>query len=648
MTSSKPLIELKNLTRRFQAGDENITVLDDVNLTIHRGDMVAIIGTSGSGKSTLMNIIGCLDRPTEGQYLYDGQDVGEMDAEGRARLRRAHFGFIFQRYQLLPDLDALSNVEVPAIYAGHPVSRRRDRARALLARLGLSDRMDHRPSALSGGQQQRVSVARALINGGEVILADEPTGALDSRSGAELLSLLDELHSQGHTIVLVTHDAEVAARASRVIEVKDGRVIADRRNRPYEPALNQVPTEPDQKGAMVRFGRFREAVHMALRALNAHRLRSFLTMLGIIIGIASVVSVVALGTGSRAKVLESIASLGTNTITVRPGTGFGDRRSAAIRTLVAADADALSREDFAVSVSPTLSSSGLVRRGSYSATTTLSGVGVDYFNAEGLKLSQGRLFDRSDVRSAAQVVLMNTEAVNTFFPNNTNPIGQTVLLDRMPAVVIGVIDSSSARGPSSTRLYVPYTAVTKRINGQKYLQEILVRFSDDLSLSEAEARIEELLTRRHGKKDFFLTNTIAIRESIDSTTQTMTLLISSIALISLVVGGIGVMNIMLASVTERTREIGVRMAVGARRSDIISQFLTEAVIVCLLGGAVGVALALSGGFLMEQLQDQIRLDYSGSTILLAFLSSTVVGITFGYLPARAASRLDPVLALARE
>jgi len=645
---TRPLIELRNLSRRFPAGDEEITVLHDVNLTIERGDMVAIIGTSGSGKSTLMNIIGCLDRPSGGQYLYDGRDVGQMDIEDRARLRRAHFGFIFQRYQLLPDLDALGNVEIPAVYAGRPLSERRSRAKALLERLGLSDRMDHRPNALSGGQQQRVSVARALINGGEVILADEPTGALDSRSGRELLTLLDELNAQGHTIILVTHDPDVAARAGRVIEVRDGRIIGDRRNRPLPPSAAPEMTPPEKTGPAVSLGRFREAFVMAIRALNAHRLRSFLTMLGIIIGIASVVSVVALGTGSREKVLENISSLGTNTITVRPGTGFGDRRSSAVRTLIAGDADALAMEDFTLSVSPTLSSSGLLRRGSHSTTASISGVGVDYFDAEGLKLRQGRLLNASDVRSAAQVVLLNDDAVNTFFPDGGTVLGETVMLDRMPAVVIGVIDSSSARGASGTRFYVPYTTVTKRINGQKHLQEILVRFRDDLTVTEAEAKIEEVLIRRHGKKDFFMTNSVAIRESIDATTQTMTLLISSIALISLVVGGIGVMNIMLASVTERTREIGVRMAVGARRSDIIAQFLTEAVVVCLLGGAVGVSLALAGGFAMGQFQDQIRLTFSPVTILLAFLSSTVVGITFGYLPARSASRLDPVVALARE
>ncbi|NPD14784.1 MacB family efflux pump subunit [Xinfangfangia sp. D13-10-4-6] len=642
-----PLIELRGLIRRFTSGDEELTVLHGIDLTIRRGEMVAIIGTSGSGKSTLMNIIGCLDRPSGGQYLYDGQDVGALDEAGRARLRRAHFGFIFQRYQLLPDLDAISNVEVPAVYAGAGRGERRLRARDLLQRLGLGQRLDHRPNALSGGQQQRVSVARALMNGGEVILADEPTGALDSRSGQELLTLLDELHAAGHTIIIVTHDREVAARAGRVIEMRDGQVIADTINRAPPPEPAPPAATPEGHGLFARLGRVREAWAMAFSALKAHPMRSFLTMLGIIIGIASVVSVVALGTGSREKVLEQISALGTNTVTVRPGSGFGDRRADAVRSLVSADADAIAAAPFAVSVSPEISSSGLASRGAVSMTASVTGVGPEFFDAEGLRLSRGSLLNRHQVATAAQVVVLNEAAVKTFFPGGENPLGQSLRLDRMPAEVIGVI-ADDGFGASSPRFFVPHTTVTKRINGQNWAHEILVRFRDDIPRAEAEAAIEELLIRRHGKKDFFMTSSAAMQESLDATTRTLTMLISSIAVISLVVGGIGVMNIMLASVTERTREIGVRMAVGARRSDIVAQFLMEAVAVCLTGGLIGIALALGGGAVMGVLQEEIRLSYSTAAVLIACLSSSVIGIAFGYLPARAAARLDPVVALARD
>jgi ABC-type antimicrobial peptide transport system, ATPase component len=326
-TADQPIISIKGLVRRFQAGPEAVAVLKGVDLDIHRGEMVAIIGQSGSGKSTLMNILGCLDRATEGTYEFAGRDVSKLDADALAALRREHFGFIFQRYQLLPDLDAVENVEVPAVYAGADAAARRERAIALLTRLGLGERLDHRPNALSGGQQQRVSVARALMNGGEVILADEPTGALDSRSGKELMALLKELHADGHTIIIVTHDPQIAAQAERVIEIADGEIVADRHNvepRRFAAQASEIKPAASWRRGLDNLG---EALRMALRAMGAHKLRTFLTMLGIIIGIASVVSVVALGQGSQQTVLENISSIGTNTINIYPGSGFGDMRS---------------------------------------------------------------------------------------------------------------------------------------------------------------------------------------------------------------------------------------------------------------------------------------------------------------------------------
>ena len=647
-----PLISLRDIRREFAAGDQSITVLADIDLDIWPGEMIAIMGASGSGKSTLMNLIGCLDRPTAGQYLYAGQDVAQMPEEDRARLRRAHFGFIFQRYQLLPDLDAISNVEVPAIYAGAARGERRVRAIALLDRLGLGDRKSHRPGALSGGQQQRVSVARALMNGGEVILADEPTGALDSKSGAELLALLDDLHARGHTIVVITHDAAVAARAQRVVELRDGRITSDSRSGPPKVPASATPdpVPPEKSGLAALGGRMSEAFIMAVRALNAHRMRSFLTMLGIIIGIASVVSVVALGTGSQEKVLENISSLGTSTITIRPGTGFGDRRAGAIDTLISADADALALQPYAASVSPEVNTTANVTRGAVSSSASVRGVGIAYFDVGAYTVTEGQLFTDASLQARDQVAVLDTDAASTFFPDGENPLGKTVQVGRVPLRVIGVVESSGASfGPQSIRVFLPYTTAVLRITGGNTVDAITVRVGDDYDIDAAEAQIDALLRSRHGgTKDFFLTNSDSIRESITSTAQTLTLLVSAIAVISLLVGGIGVMNIMLVSVTERTKEIGVRIAVGARRSDIIAQFLTEAILVCLLGGIIGVLLALGSGWLIGSLQDTMRLTYSASTVVLAFASSTAIGVTFGYLPARSAARLDPVVALTRE
>jgi len=560
------LIQIKGLTRSFSAGEQTVTVLKGIDLEIEAGEMVAIIGQSGSGKSTLMNILGCLDRPSSGYYHFDGRDVSEMTDLDLAELRRDHFGFIFQRYQLMPELDAVGNVEIPAVYRGAKRGARRERAKALLTRLGLADRLTNRPGALSGGQQQRVSVARALINGGEVILADEPTGALDSQSGEELMALLRELHSEGHTVIIVTHDPTIADAADRTIEIRDGEVIADTRKR-EAPPMPRVELQNDASTGVGAFAdRLREAANMAVKSMSAHKLRSFLTMLGIIIGITSVVSVVALGNGSQQKVLESISSIGTSTIDIRSGTSFRDRRANRIDTLVGSDATALEGQPFAASVSPEVSTSANVIQGATTASAQVKGVSAGYFQLGSYTITRGTTFSESDIASRAQIAVLDSNAAETFF-ENSNPIGQRVLIGRIPLQVIGVVEASGASfGPQSIKVFTPYTTAMTRITGATTVDSISVQVNDGYDMSQAEAEITEILTLRHGTVDFFLTNTDTIRETIQSTSKTLTWLISAIALISLVVGGIGVMNIMLVSVTERTKEIGIRKAVGARQS----------------------------------------------------------------------------------
>jgi macrolide transport system ATP-binding/permease protein len=648
---AKPIISIKNLVRRFVAGAESVAVLRGVNLDIHRGEMVAIMGQSGSGKSTLMNILGCLDRASEGTYLFDGRDVSKFDADELAALRREHFGFIFQRYQLLPDLNAVENVEVPAVYAGAQAHARRQRATDLLTRLGLGERLHHRPNALSGGQQQRVSVARALMNGGEVILADEPTGALDSHSGKELMALLRELHADGHTIIIVTHDAKIAEQCQRIIEIADGQIIDDRPNGEQGRVAGGMERVRRKPGWRLGFDRFGEALAMALRAMGAHKLRTFLTMLGIIIGIASVVAVVALGQGSQQSVLDNISSIGTNTINIYPGASFADTRSGRVRTLKPTDADALTGQPYANSVSPQVSSNTTVRYRNTASNATITGVGTDYFQVNGRSFSSGSGFTATSIQTRSQEAVLDQNAVSAIFANGEDPIGQVIILGSVPVRVIGVVPSQSGFGPggNSANVYMPYTAVMDRILGQSYLSSIAVRVSDEFDMSTAESEITELLTRLHnGNQDFFLQNTDTIRTTIQSTSQTLTLLISTIAIISLVVGGIGVMNIMLVSVSERTKEIGIRMAVGARRSDIMRQFLIEAVLVCFVGGAAGVGLSFALGQGLLVLVSGARLVYSPESIVLAIVSASLIGIIFGFMPARSASRLDPVDALARE
>ncbi|QSG85132.1 MacB family efflux pump subunit [Acinetobacter indicus] len=653
-----PLLEVKNLTREFPAGESTVQILKGVNLEIYPGELVAIVGQSGSGKSTLMNILGCLDKPTSGSYRVNGRETRELEPDELAQLRREYFGFIFQRYHLLGDLNAAGNVEVPAIYAGADTDERHQRAEKLLTDLGLGEKTQNRPSQLSGGQQQRVSIARALMNGGDVILADEPTGALDKNSGIEVMRILRELNAQGHTIILVTHDHNVAKSASRIIEISDGNIISDQ---PNTPETEGAPLEKQQlqrntqkkisswRSAVDRLG---EAFRMALLAMNAHRMRTFLTMLGIIIGIASVVSVVALGNGSQKQILENISSLGTNTITVYQGRGFGDNsRSSQVRTLIPADADALAEQPYVDGVSPSVNTSVTGRFKEIEASTTVNGVSEDFFYVRGLDFNSGQPFDRSSVRTQAQDVVIDTNTQKTFFSDGSNPVGQVILLGSVPSRIIGVVDAQQGMGGNadSLNVYLPYSTVLSRMLGQSHVRSIIVRIKDEYPSAAAENAILSLLVQRHGAQDVFTQNADSIRETIQQTTATMTLLISAIAVISLVVGGIGVMNIMLVSVTERTQEIGVRMAVGARQSDILQQFLIEAVLVCILGGILGVLLSLGIGQLITQFAGgTFQMAYSTTSIVAAFICSSLIGIVFGFIPARNAARLNPVDALSRE
>ncbi|WP_421260867.1 MacB family efflux pump subunit [Aeromonas jandaei] len=646
---SEPLIQLKGIERRYQSGEQEVTVLHPLDLVIEAGEMIAIVGASGSGKSTLMNLLGCLDRPSGGQYLFRGEDTATLDALALARLRCHHFGFIFQRYHLLPHLDAAANVEIPAIYAGTGRHDRQARARQLLGRLGLAERSHHTPGQLSGGQQQRVSIARALANGGEVILADEPTGALDSQSGKEVMAILKELHQQGHTIILVTHDMEVASHADRIITLKDGQVQEDsgRKVVGNQPVLNVPPAAGE--GASYDWDRYREAGRMAVHAMLAHRMRTFLTMLGIIIGIAAVVSVVALGQGARTKVIDQINAMGTNTIEIFPGKGWGDEKMASIQTLNKGDLDALLGQPYLAGASPEIASPGQLRYRNKTSSGSVTGVSNDYFKVKGMTLVSGRLLEWQDIQQRAAVAVVDKKSIGSLLGKD-DPVGKVVMVGTLPVRIIGVVSQETGFGPSSqsVNVWLPYSAVMSRLISQHHFSQLTIRVKDGIQPALAEQAVIELLTKRHGVKDFFTFSSDSIIKSVEKTTATMTLMVSAIALISLIVGGVGVMNIMLVSVVERTREIGIRMAVGARQSDILQQFLIEAVMVSLLGGICGVGLSLGIGMLFSLLVDSIKMQFSLFSILMAFGCSSLIGILFGYLPARNAARLDPVVALARE
>ncbi len=644
------LLELTNISRRFPSGEGEVEVLKGISLTINPGEMVAIIGASGSGKSTLMNILGCLDTPSGGSYKIAGVDVAGLSPDELAGLRRDHFGFIFQRYHLLSHLTALQNVEVPAVYAGSSKAERQQRSAALLGRLGLEARVNYRPAQLSGGQQQRVSIARALMNGGQVILADEPTGALDSHSGEEVMATLKELCQRGHTVIIVTHDPAVAAVAERVIEIRDGEIVKQTTPVAHPDARAVTSDAPVAASWRQSISRFREAFSMAVLAMSASKMRTLLTMLGIIIGIASVVSIVVVGDAAKQLVLADIRSIGTNTIDVYPGKDFGDDDPRFRQALRYADLEAIARQPWVLSATPSISKSLRLRSGNIDTAATVNGVSSGYFNVYGMRFSQGSNFNQAQLDSRAQVVVIDSNTQRQLFPNKANVIGEVMLVGNTPATVVGVArEKQSMFGSSKVlRVWMPWTTVSSRVAAQNWLDNITVRIKDGYDSKQAEQQLERLLLLRHGSKDFFTYNMDGLLKTAEQTTRTLQLFLTMVAVISLLVGGIGVMNIMLVSVTERTREIGIRMAVGARASDVLQQFLIEAVMVCLVGGAIGVGLSVMIAVVLQLFLTSWHIGFSGLALLTAFLCSTATGVIFGWLPARNAARLSPVDALARE
>jgi macrolide transport system ATP-binding/permease protein len=643
------LLELNAVSRTYTTGGEPLTVLREVSLEIHSGEFVAIMGASGSGKSTLMNIIGCLDRPSSGTYSIRGIDVTSLDGDQLAALRRDTFGFIFQRYNLMSDLNAVENAEVPAVYRGMAKAQRAEQASGLLLELGLGDRLEHFPGQLSGGQQQRVSIARALMNGGPVILADEPTGALDSQGGKEVMAILVKLHGQGHTIILVTHDSDIAAYAHRLIRIADGRITSDEQQQHGEADI-QTPVSNPEMDARAGSAVLGESLKMAFRSLVHNRLRTLLTMLGIIIGVASVVALMAIGNGAKQDVLERIQAMGTDLLTIMRGPPAVRASSNMVTSFLPEDLPSLGAAPGVAMANPETNASALLRFGDQDLTVTAVGTGESFPDVHDWPLQSGVFFTAEHVKRYAQVVVLGQTVVKNLFPTNTEPLGQYLLIGSSPFLVIGVLSSKglTTRGDDmDNSVWLPYTTAGARIFGQRFFNNFVIRVTPGTDMTVVQSELHTLMMNRHGKEDFNIRNMADTIATANATQNTLTYLLAAIAVISLVVGGIGVMNIMLVSVTERTREIGIRMAIGARGFDVLFQFLTEAVMVCFIGGLTGVFVGIGGGLATSAIAGW-RVIFTVIPIVIAFACAFLTGIVFGYLPARKAAQLDPIEALARE
>jgi len=702
-----PIIRVVNVARTYHVGDVDVHALRCVNLIVEAGEFIAIMGSSGSGKSTLMSLLGCLDRPSSGEYYLEGVNVAGLTEPDLARIRSEQLGFVFQSFNLLARTSAIENVALPLFYAAAGASsgaERTERARAALKLLGLAERERNTPGQLSGGQQQRVAIARALINNPILLLADEPTGNLDTKTSHEIMVTLQTLNRQrGVTIIVVTHEPDIATYAGRVITMRDGEVISDERKpvlRPQQatpsgalatdsPATAQQPTPAVARsrsaGTVQAFAIM--IVAAAFQALARNKMRSALTMLGVFIGVAALIAMVAIGQGANDAVRKQIESLGTNLVVVVPGaTKMGGMRSGqgSASTLTVVDAEALRREAPAVgSVSFLIRQSGQAQYANQNWTTSIQGVSANYPPVTNWQIASGRGISQDDDTSAALVAVLGRTVSTQLFGPDENPVGAMIQVKSVPLRVIGVFASKGQTSYGTDQddiVMTPFSTAQRKVLGvaapsqqqaplnwvypsppnpynlqqrlMGYVNQIYVQATDASQVRPAIAEVTDILVRRHHIRpgepnDFSVRNLSQIAETAESSSRIMALLLAAVASISLLVGGIGIMNILLVSVTERTREIGLRMAIGARRTHVLLQFLAESVILSVTGGIAGIVVGVFSSSMISLFAGwpaPISLTAVGG----GFLFSAAVGIFFGYYPARKAASLDPIEALRYE
>jgi len=650
------VIELKGIKKTYHLEKIDVPVLFGIDLEIEQGEFVAIMGHSGSGKSTLLNILGLLDKPSEGSFKLAGIEVSNYTDDELATLRNQYLGFVFQQFNLLSKLSALENVSLPVIYSTSKDSSAHEDPVKLLELVGLSDRMEHRPNEMSGGQQQRVAIARSLVNKPLVVFADEPTGNLDTKSTKEIIQILKDLNSAGITIVMVTHEPELTAYATRTIRVQDGLIVSDETSKKI-PQKNESASNKPFKKTTVSFSRIKDYFLEAGRSLVGNKMRSALSILGVMIGVASLISMLAVGNGAKQAIEDQVAGLGSNMLTVSPGTarqgGISSATGDSRMRLIPEDIDDLQRNIPGIAaISGNVSGRAQVVANGTNYNTTLWGVSRAYAEMRNSDAASGRFFTDQENTTRARVVLLGKTVIGQIWGSrNFDPIGEYVKINRIDFQVIGVLPEKGANGfqDQDDRVIMPLNTAMYRVTGTQYLSSMDVQVKPEYDMNEVADEITRHLLATHRMPSnatdaIRVRNMAEIQNTLNSMANAFSLLLGAIAFISLLVGGIGIMNIMFVSVSERTKEIGLRKAIGANNTDILFQFIIESIFVCCTGGIAGIIFGVGVSLIISMIAGWTTM-VTVSSVVLAFSFSAITGLLFGVWPARKASMLNPIEAL---